>query len=222
MRVLIVEDNRDIAGSIADYLEMHGYVCDFAYSGFAGLQLATQNEYDIYIFDIALPGMDGLQLCNQLRQERKDDIPVIFLTARDTLDDKIAGFDAGADDYLVKPFELQELHVRLRAIAKRKNTEYASLLIGDLTVDAGTHDVLRGSKPVPLSPSLFKLLLILARRSPDLVTRQELEYLMWGEDLPDSDSLRSHIYKLRKAVDKPFDTPLIHTVPGYGFRIAAQ
>ncbi|MEX0297635.1 MAG: response regulator transcription factor, partial [Kordiimonas sp.] len=126
MRVLIVEDNRDIAGSIADYLEIHGYVCDFAYSGFAGLQLATQNQYDIYIFDIALPGMDGLQLCNQLRQERKDDIPVIFLTARDTLDDKIAGFDAGADDYLVKPFELQELHVRLRAISKRKNTDAAS------------------------------------------------------------------------------------------------
>ena len=221
MRVLLVEDNKDIAASIAEYLESHGYICDFAYSGLAGLHHAQQAEYDAYIFDIALPGMDGLKLCETLRQDKKDTTPIIFLTARDTLEDKLVGFDVGADDYLVKPFELQELHVRLRAITRRSSGSDVILRIGDLYINTETHEVKRGETPIHLSPNIYKLLIVLASRSPAVVSRTELEYLMWGDDLPDSDSLRSHIYKLRKYVDKPFGLPLVHTVQGTGFRMAA-
>ncbi len=220
MRILLVEDNTDLAASILDYLEMQGHSCDFAYNGEAGLNTALNNSYDMYIFDIAMPKMDGLQLCETLRKKYNNQVPVLFLTARDTLDDKLAGFALGADDYLIKPFDLHELAVRIKAIYNRYVGFNRQLTLKDLTVDLKTEQVKRAGHTISLSPYTYKLLVVLLQRSPELVLRQDLEHLVWGDSLPDSDSLRSHIYKLRNKVDKPFAQALIKTVKGRGFSIS--
>ncbi|WP_461538360.1 response regulator transcription factor [Spongorhabdus nitratireducens] len=223
MRILLVEDNADITASIADYLELQGYCCDFAYDGLSGLNLATRNEYDLFILDISMPGMNGLELCQTLRDKYHNNKPVLFLTARDTLEDKLAGFQCGADDYLIKPFELQELDARIQAIFRRFQKQNDALLsLAGLTVNKDTHEVRRNGAEIQLSPNNYKLLLLLMENSPGVVSRETLEYQIWREELPDSDSLRSHIYKLRQLIDKPFEQQLIHTVPGRGFRIAVK
>lgn len=221
MRILLVEDNRDIAASISEYLEMKGMVCDFAYDGLTGLNQAVLHEYDLYILDVSMPGISGLQLCRALREDKQDTRPIIFLTARDTLQDKLAGFDSGADDYLVKPFELQELYARIQAIAKRYQGRRKRLLtLGDLVINIDTEEVMRCNTLILLTPNNYKMLLLLIKNSPNVVTRQQLEYELWGDTSPDSDSLRSHIYKLRQKIDKPFSVQLIHTVQGRGLRMA--
>ena len=220
MRILLVEDNTDLAASLVDYLEMKGHSCDLAFNGEAGLNAATSNTYDMYIFDIAMPKMDGLELCNVIRTQYYDYTPILFLTARDTLEDKIAGFAAGADDYLIKPFALSELIMRLEAIYKRYTGVKTKLKVADLEVNLKTEEVSRANSKISLSPNTYKLLVILMQRTPEVVLRHELEHLVWGEDLPDSDSLRSHIYKLRSKIDKPFNIPLIKTAKGRGFSIS--
>lgn len=220
MRILLVEDNTDLAASIADYLAIKGHVCDLANNGKAGLQATLTNAYDMYIFDIAMPKMDGLSLCQLLREQYNDFTPVLFLTARDTLADKQAGFSAGADDYLVKPFDLSELLMRIQAIYNRYIGVKKSLQLNDLSVDLKTETVIRANDVISLSPNTYKLLVVLMQRSPEVVLRQELEHLVWGDDLPDSDSLRSHIYKLRNKIDKPYSQALIKTAKGRGFSIS--
>ena len=170
-----------------------------------------------------MPGMSGLQLCRTLREDKHDTRPIIFLTARDTLEDKLAGFDSGADDYLIKPFELQELYVRIQAVANRyQGKQKRVLTLGDLAVNIDTEEVMRNNNVISLTPNNYKMLLLLIRNAPNLVTRQQLEYELWGETSPDSDSLRSHIYKLRQKIDKPFSVQLIHTVQGRGLRMAIE
>lgn len=220
MRILLVEDNADLAASIVDYLEMQGHSCDLAFNGESGLTAAIKNRYDMHVFDIAMPKMDGLQLCQALREHHNNHVPVLFLTARDTLDDKLAGFSVGADDYLIKPFDLSELHVRILAIYNRYVGIKTKLSIDDLSVDLKTEQVVRGGENISLSPNMYKLLVILMQRSPEVVLREELEHLVWGDSLPDSDSLRSHIYKLRNKIDKPFTRQLIKTIKGRGISIS--
>lgn len=221
MRILLVEDNKDIAASVSEYLELKGIVCDFAYSGLSGLNQAVLHEYDLYILDVSMPGMSGLQLCKTLREDKQDIRPIIFLTARDTLEDKLAGFDSGADDYIVKPFELQELYVRIQAVVKRyQGKDKRVLTLGDLILNIDTGEVIRNNKVISLAPNIYKILLLLMSNSPNVVTRQQLEHELWGDESPDSDSLRSHIYKLRQKIDKPFSVQLIHTVQGRGLRMA--
>lgn len=220
MRILLVEDNADLAASIIDYLEMQAHSCDLAWHGKAGLHTALANTYDMYIFDIAMPYMDGLELCNVLRNEHHDFTPVLFLTARDTLEDKLIGFAAGADDYLVKPFNLSELAARILAIHQRTLGMSNKLSIDDLTIDLTTQQVTRQNDLITLSPNAYKLLVILMQRSPQVVPRDDLEHYVWGDELPDSDSLRSHIYKLRNKIDKPYQRQLIKTIKGRGFSIS--
>lgn len=220
MRILLVEDNADLAASIIDYLEMQDHTCDLAWHGKAGLAAALDNNYDMYVFDIAMPQMDGLTLCRTLRKEHNDFTPVLFLTARDTLEDKLTGFSAGADDYLVKPFDLSELAARIMAIHQRHLGFSNQLSIGDLTVDLNTEQVKRGDDFITLSPNTYKLLVLLMQRSPQVVPREDLEHHVWGDELPDSDSLRSHIYKLRNKIDKPYQHALIKTAKGRGFSIS--
>ena len=223
MRILIVEDNKDIAASVTEYLELQGIVCDYASDGLTGLSLAVTNEYDLYLLDISMPGLTGLQLCKTLRDDRGDAQPIIFLTARDTLQDKLDGFDSGADDYLVKPFELQELYVRIQAVVKRYRGERRRVLsLGDLTMNLDTEEIKRAGHVISLTPNHFKLLHLLIKNTPNVVTRQQIEFELWGDTVPDSDSLRSHIYKLRQKIDKPFSQQLIHTVQGRGLRMAAE
>lgn len=221
IRALIVEDNRDICENIAAYLEKHRYILDFAYDGISAMHLVLTNTFDVIVLDLMLPGMDGLRFCEKLRTEAKLETPVLMLTARDTLDDKLKGFSAGADDYLIKPFALQELHARLQALYKRSHGKTDNLLtVGDLTMNRSTLQVHRAGQRVDLNPACMKLLQRLMEEAPSVVARDDLETLLWADERPDGDALRSHLYKLRQAIDRPFAKPLIHTVHRIGYRIA--
>lgn len=222
--ILLIEDHRDIAGAITDFLEHRGFTVDYAADGITGLHLAVTNTYDVIVLDIMLPGLDGLAVCRKLRDEARKDTPLLMLTARDTLDDKVTGLGAGADDYLVKPFEVRELEARINTLLRRHRRAVAREVytVGDLTLDTATVRVTRGGQVLTLTPIGLKLLTALMRASPRVVTRQQLEREVWGDLLPDSDTLRSHLYTLRKAIDKPFAQTLLHTIPGAGYRLATD
>ncbi len=220
-RVLLIEDHRDIAEMVYAYLERRGYAMDYAADGITGMHLAVTNEFDVIVLDLMLPGLDGLELCRKLREEAKRDTPILMLTARDTLDDKVAGLDVGADDYLVKPFEIKELEARIRALIRRRRTEVSPevLEVGDLVLDTGTLRVRRAGQALSLTPIGLKILTVLMRASPRVVTRREIEREVWGDVMPDSDTLRSHLYNLRKVIDRPFSKPLLHTLQSAGYRL---
>lgn len=220
LRILIVEDNIDIAENIADYFELLGHVTDFAMDGIGGMHLALTQEYDVIILDVMLPGMDGLAFCRKLRSEGEKATPVLMLTARDTLADKLEGFDAGADDYLVKPFELEELSARIQALVRRSDPPRKKRLrVGDLEIDLGKMQARRSGRRIELNRACLKILTILMRAAPDVVSRQAIEHELWSDMPPGSDALRSHIYALRQAVDKPFKRHMIQTVHGLGYRL---
>ena len=216
--VLIVEDNRNISEMVGEYLEGRGFEVDYASDGLDGYRLAAENSYDVIVLDLMLPRLDGLEVCKRLREEARKSTPVLMLTARDTLDEKLTGLGAGADDYLTKPFAIQELEARLRALIRRERRQVGAevLKVADLVLDPAT----RAGSELQLSPIGLKLLTILMRESPRVVSRQEIEREIWGNGLPDSDTLRSHLYNLRKTIDKPFEKPLLHTVQSAGYRIA--
>ncbi|WP_038097968.1 response regulator transcription factor [Thioalkalivibrio sp. HK1] len=220
--VLVIEDNRDIAEMVCAFLERRGYRVDYAANGITGLNLGSNQEVDAIVLDLMLPGLDGLDLCRRLREDARSDVPILMLTARDTLEDKIAGLDAGADDYLIKPFEIEELEARLRALLRRRKGLIAPqiLQVGDLILDPATLRVERAGVVIPITPIGFKILSLLMRASPRVVGRREIESEIWGDFPPDSDALRSHLYILRQAVDRPFARPLIHTRPGTGYRLS--
>lgn len=220
LRILIVEDNVDIAENIGDYLEQQGHILDFAMDGIGGLHLALTQDFDCIVLDIMLPGMDGLTFCRKLRKEADDKTPVLMLTARDTLSDKLKGFDAGADDYLVKPFALEELAARIGVLARRKEQAATSrLYVADLVVDIGKRRVQRAGRKIEMNRACLKILIMLMQAHPNVVTRKELAHALWGDAPPGSDALRSHIYALRGAIDKPFKYSLLQTVHGVGYRL---
>ncbi len=221
MKILIVEDNPDLAANLGDYLEDRGHIIDFAADGTSGLRLALQLKFDAIVLDLALPGLDGMTVCQRLREAGRD-TPVLMLTARDQLADKLQGFKVGADDYLVKPFELQEVEARLEVLQRRgRITHLRQLRIGDLSYDLDTLVVSREGREIELNPIALKILRRLMEASPRVVTRAELEELVWGDELPDSDSLRVHIHSLRTAIDKPFAMPMLQTRHGIGYRLLA-
>jgi len=219
--LLLIEDHKDIAEMVMAYLEGRGFDVDYAADGVTGLHLAVSNTYDAIILDLMLPGMDGLEVCRKLRTDVKRDTPVIMLTARDTLDDKITGLETGADDYLVKPFAIKELEARVRSLIRRHKGESVKevLSVGDMTLDTSTLEVRRNGVEVNMTPIGLKILTVLMRASPAVVSRRELERQVWGDILPDSDTLRSHLYNLRKVIDKPFDKQLLHTIQGRGYKV---
>lgn len=221
MLVLLVEDHRLLAETLSDYLATESIEVDYASNGTQGLELARNQPFDAIILDVNLPGMDGFTICRELRQTYKIDTPVLMLTARDQLQDKLTGFEHGADDYLVKPFENQELVVRLKALVKRHRGQVTTkqLTVGDLVLDVGSQQITRAGQLVEVSPTCFRILKILVREYPQVVTREAIEQELWGSDVPDTDVLRSHIYNLRKGVDQPFDKPIIQTVKGVGLRL---
>lgn len=220
-RILIVEDHKDIAEMLYEYFERKECELDYASDGRMGFNLANQNDYDVILLDLMLPEMDGLDVCRKLREESKNYTPILMLTARDTLEDKVKGLDVGADDYLVKPFEILELDARINALMRRKGqvVQQEVLKIGDLELDTGTLEVKRSDKQIYLSPIGLKILTILMKESPKVVSRNQLEHEIWGDILPDSDTLRSHMYNLRKQIDKPFEVALLQTIQSRGYRI---
>lgn len=221
MKVLIIEDDSDIAVNLYDYLKSANYDVDLASNGVMGLHLATTENWDAILLDVSLPGMDGLTLCRKLRQDAHRDTPVLMLTARDTLEDKLAGFGQGADDYLVKPFSLKEVGARLGALIKRSKGQVASTTLhcADISLDTSTLHVQRGSRPVKLPPKCLHMLQILMHAPNRVVRRAELETAIWGEQQPDSDTLRTHVHTLRRALTANGEVDLIETVHGFGYRI---
>lgn len=220
MRVLLLEDSLALAGAVSDYLEAQGCEVDLAFHGQAFLDMAKGAGFDIYVLDVAVPGIDGLEVCERLRRELHDDTPVIFLTARDTLADKKAGFALGADDYLIKPFEMEELLFRIRAITARGRRPQVSVqTVGELVLDHGAGTVWRSGRRVRLHELQLRVLKVLVARSPDMVERAVIEKELWGGDVPDSDSLRTHIYRLRNALTVAGEREMIETVRGKGWRL---
>lgn len=224
MRILIIEDNRDLASNMFDFLETKGHVVDAAGDGITGMHLALVNEYDAIVLDLMLPGMDGITLCRKLREEGGKDTPVLMITARDSLEDKISGLEAGADDYLVKPAELREVELRLRVLFRRggdHTQKQKKLTVEDLTLDPFTCSVKRGTKAIELPPIPYRILEILMSRSPQVVNREDIEHIVWGEGRPDSDSLRAHVHLLRELMDKPFEKKLLRTMRGFGYQLVS-
>ena len=221
MHVLIVEDNPDIIANLYGYLEPLGYTLDVARNGNAGVACATACCHDAIVLDLSLPGMDGLEVCRTLRQAYRLATPILMLTARDTVHDKLTGFEVGADDYLVKPYSLPELDARLKALVRRSRNEHVQsvMTFGDLRLDASTGQVTRAGQPLELTPTGYKILIALMRAAPTLLTRQAVEREVWGDSPPDSDALRTHIHTLRQVLDKPFPQPMLLTLPGTGYRL---
>lgn len=222
LKILVVEDNPDLAANLVDYLTAKGHLVDAAGDGIAGLHLASSQSFDVILLDLILPGMDGIALCRRLREEVGKATPILMLTAKDTLDDKIAGLEAGADDYLVKPFALREVAARIVALARRAQASVAQgeLRVADLCFDTATLRVTRGGRDIALPPIPLRMLETLLRASPRVLGREEMERAIWHDAPPDSDALRSHLHLLRAAIDKPFRQPLLHTLRGLGWQIA--
>ncbi|MBO1256675.1 response regulator transcription factor [Alteromonas sp. 5E99-2] len=216
MLLLVVEDDADLAAGIIDFLELEGISSDHANNGKSALNLIRQHSYDVIVLDINLPKLNGLDVCKMMRQEGND-TPVIMLTALDTLKDKITGFAQGADDYLIKPFEMEELIVRCRVLSTRKSGQVTRITVGPLVYKLKLNEVTRDGKPIHVSPIGMKILEVLMRASPSIVSRDKLINDVWGNDIPDSNSLKVHLFNLRKQIDTDFTPKLLHTIVGKGF-----
>ncbi|MBA2352780.1 MAG: response regulator transcription factor [Pseudomonadota bacterium] len=224
MRILIVEDDRDIAANLYDYLESRGHVVDAAADGVTGLHLAVTADFDALLLDLNLPVIDGLTLCRRLREDAGRDTPVLMLTARDTLADKLDGFAQGADDYLVKPFALREVEARLLALHKRRSGKVADpeLRVGELVFDTDRLKIVFAGEPVRLPPKSMRLLECMMARPHHVFSRAELELAIWGEEQATSDTLRSHMHTLRRALARAGGFDPIESVHGIGYRLVAH
>ncbi len=222
MNILLVEDNHDLALNVTEFFERKGHIIDYAADGLSALNLVLKQSYEVIILDVMLPGMNGLTFCQQLRENYELDIPVIMLTAKDTEEDKLKGFKAGTDDYLVKPFSLPELEARLQSLIRRSNPNSFNkkkLIVEDLEYAPDTMQLKRGDRELTLKPIPLKILIILMQNPGRVVTRQEIEQQVWNDEPPDSEVLRSHIYAIRSEVDKKGDKKLVQTIRGVGYRL---
>lgn len=219
-QILIVEDNDELQGILADFLEVKGAEVDFADNGELGLKLALENEFDAIILDVMMPKKDGMQVAKELR-ENGCSTPVLMLTALNGQEDLLKGFENGVDDFVSKPFNFPELEVRLSALIKRYrgNVTAGKLTFGDLEVDEKTKAVTRAGQRLITTPIMYQILHALVKAQGEVVSRDALIHLLWGEDIPDKDVLRSHIYLLRNTVDKSFDHSMLKTVPKFGYRL---
>lgn len=221
MRVLIVEDDSDLAAAIAEYLELQACQCDFAYNGRTGLELAERQEFDVIVLDLMLPKMNGFDVCQQLRDQGCQ-TPLLMLTACDTSEEQLQGFRAGIDDYVVKPCPMPLLWARLQALYRRQQPQTDSISVDELTVYFSEQRVERRGQLIKLTPTSWKILALLIRHSPKIISRTELEQEIWpGIDI-DSGNFNVHLHQLRRALDKPFSYPLIHTKVGVGLYLRRE
>lgn len=220
LHVLVVEDHAPLRDQIVALLQGAGHRVDEASDGRVALQMALSQPPDVLLLDLGLPGLGGLALCERLRANASRHVPVLMLTARDTLPDKLGGFAAGADDYVVKPFAGEELLARLGALARRKTAGQDYVLrIGSLCIDRRAQEASRAGQRLALTPTSFAILLALAQAWPRGLTRSDLICRLWDNDPPESDPLRTHLYQLRQRLDRPFARPMLKTVHGVGFRL---
>lgn len=217
-RALIIEDDLRLADAIVSYLELNNIICDHCSDGAQGIHLIQHNTYDVLVTDIHMPRMSGTEMCQTLR-DAGNELPVIMITSLSDLSDKIEGFNAGTDDYLVKPFELKELLLRIQALSKRKSTQATLIDISELrlVINISLREVKREGKTIKLSKSSWALLELLARAWPNPVSKADMEHALWGDEPPDSNGLKVHIHHLRQRIDKPFNSSLVQAVHGFGF-----
>jgi len=220
MRILLVEDNHRLSDSLRATLADEGYAVDAAFDGVEGEEMASFTSYDVIILDVMLPKKDGVEVCRALRNQRVS-TPILMLTARDGLEDRVLGLDSGADDYLVKPFEIAELRARLRALLRRESdSKSGDLLVEDLRLDPATHDAWRAGKPLDLTAKEFSLLEYMMRNANRLVTREMVVEHLWDYgQVIGSNVVDVHIRRLRRKVDDPYEIKLIETVRGAGYRL---
>ncbi|KPL96582.1 response regulator transcription factor [Vibrio sp. L5-1] len=219
-RILVVEDNIELQGIIADFLEVKEAVADFASDGDQGFKLAMKNDFDAIILDVMLPKLDGMQVATKLRQNGVT-TPILMLTALNGQEDLLNSFDSGADDFVTKPFKFPELEARLCALIKRNKGLVAqkTLSYGEVMINEKTHTASRDGQTLTLTPILFQILRELVKAQGGVVSRESLIFMLWGDDIPDKDVLRSHIYLLRNVLDKPFKFPMLKTIPKHGFQL---
>lgn len=219
-RVLVVEDNEDMQSILGRFLELKGAEADFALNGNLGLELGLKHEFDVIILDVMLPRKGGMQVATELR-ENGCETPILMLTALNSQQDLLDGFGSGIDDFVTKPFELSELEVRLNALIKRftGNVANTKLIWGDIEVDEKNHLVRRSNILLEITPVMYQILVLLVRAQGGVVTRETITNRLWGEDAPEKDLLRSHIYMLRNVLDKPFKQKLLTTLPKIGFKL---
>ena len=224
MRILIIEDEHKIAASIKKGLEQESYAVDLAFDGTSGFDLASTEDYDLIVLDRMLPEMDGIEICKKLRSA-KNHVPILMLTAKGQLQDKVEGLDAGADDYVLKPFAFEELLARIRALIRRpQQTLPSQYLVSDLVLDTKTHEVTRGGKQLRLSSKEFALLSYLMRHKGQILTKEQIMQHVWdysSDILPNT--IEVYMGYLRNKIDKPFqEPPLLHTLRGFGYKIGEQ
>jgi DNA-binding response OmpR family regulator len=220
MRILLVEDNHRLSDSLRATLLEDGYAVDTAFDGVDGEEMALLTPYDVIVLDIMLPKRDGIEVCRSLRDQKKT-TPILMLTARDSLDDRVLGLDSGADDYLVKPFEIKELRARLRSLLRRESgNKSGNLIVEDLRLDPATHYVWRNEKPIDLTAKEYALLEYLMRNPNRLITREMVIAHLWDYDQSiASNVVDVYIRRLRRKVDDPFKIKLIETIRGAGYRL---
>lgn len=219
-RILFIDDDINFAESVLQLLELRGVVCDFCSDGKQGLNLLKKSHYDVIVSDVNMPNMDGISMCQTLRKEGYD-IPLILITANSELNDKLDGFDSGADDYLTKPFESMELLARIKSLAKRRSLKAKTLKIEELGLELhlDKHLIYRDGTELDLSPSSWIIIEELAKAFPNPVSKKNLMYSVWGDELPDNNLLKVHIHRLRARLDKPFKNSLLQVVKGFGFQL---
>ena len=218
LRVLVIEDQHDIAANIWDFLERRGHVMDHCADGVSGLARAMDGGFDVIVLDLGLPRLDGLDLCRKLRAAGHG-VPVLMLTARDTLDDKLRGFGEGADDYMVKPFAMHELEARIRAVYRRVQPVRNDMALGGLAYDPATMMATREGRSIVLTRLQGNILSTLLRDAPKVTSHQRLLQAAWGEDSGDIAALHTQIYELRALIDRPFAHAMIQSVRGIGYRL---
>ncbi len=222
MKLLLVEDEPGIGQVVKQGLEEAKYQVDWATDGQQGLEMGTENTYNAILLDLMLPKMDGIEVCRELRA-RKVRIPIMMLTARDAVSDRVRGLDVGADDYLPKPFDFDELLARVRALLRRDKVNKAKVIrVADLEIDTGSHIVKRGGKEIPLTRREYTLLEALAAREGQVLTRELIQERVWMDEESYSNTVDVYIGSLRKKIDVPFEEKLIHTVHGLGYTIRRQ
>jgi len=221
VRILVIESNRDVLSNTIDYLERSGYLVDCAQDGATGLHLASSGLHDLVVLHDTLPAIDGCEICRRLREEVCSDVPIIMVTAGNDLEARIKGLGTGADDCLPCPYAMPELQARIEAILRRvQGSRQHTLQVGDLCFDLDRMRVSRAGQPIQLPRICQKILLILMKKSPAVVSKDAMEQALWGDEVPDNTALRSHIHYLRQMIDKPFEKPLLHTMVGVGYSLA--
>ncbi len=223
LSILLIEDNHTIAQQLCEYLEGLTWVVDWASTGKQGIELAIQQNFDVVLLDLNLPDIDGLEVCSRIKQQSTVYLPILMLTARDSFADKEQGFGLGADDYVTKPFEFREIGLRCEALARRSQLHQTKeISIGDLIIDQGKYTATRAGVSLKLTNVGFKIILSLAQAYPQAVSRSQMIHSVWGDEQPDSDALRSHIYSLRSALDKPYDFAMLETITNVGYKLVVE